>query len=79
MYLLFFDEPVWTLRSDEAYSGTAWLEIGAPVGKALAQLQVTLSLTPHCRVEAWCGIALGSFEMEGHGPLIDGLTQGLLG
>ncbi|CAL1162466.1 unnamed protein product [Cladocopium goreaui] len=40
-------------QSDEAYSGTAWLEIGAPVGKALAQLQVTLSLTPHCRVDSF--------------------------
>lgn len=53
-----FDEHVFSaLRSDEAYSGTAWLEIGAPVGKALAQLQVTLSLTPHCRVETWCQMA----------------------
>ena len=27
-------------QSDEAYSGSAWLEVGAPPGKALAQLQV---------------------------------------
>ncbi|CAK9072077.1 unnamed protein product [Durusdinium trenchii] len=40
-------------QSDEAYSGSAWLEVGAPPGKALAQLQVSLSLTPDRRVDSF--------------------------
>ncbi|CAJ1338460.1 unnamed protein product [Effrenium voratum] len=40
-------------QSDEMYSGHAWLEIGAPPGKALAQLQVKLSLTESCRVDSF--------------------------
>lgn len=58
-------------QSDEVHPGCAWIEVVAPAGKALAQLQVTLPVTGHQCVDSFTPEHVQLFIAEDNDPFAD--------